>query len=315
LLSQTVASREIERLQQVLSAQQQRVLTDVRRAFYEVLAAERAVNLARDLSGIGERAFTTSKNLFETGTISEVDLLQSRIESQQAKVMLDGANNRHAAAWRQLAAVVGEPNLPPAALEGNLEQAAPELNWDQASARLLAESPEVATAHAALAKAQAALGRAYAERYPNVDAQAGAQYDNASQDTVANVMISVPVPIYNRNQGGIRQAQAEVAAAQANIERVELSLQQRLAKAFEPYRNARSQVDAYSQLILPDAKRSLDVAVKSYEGGEISFLAVLNVQRTYFQAQVAYLEALRQLRDSVESIEGMLLMDSLQMAE
>lgn len=312
LLSQTVMNREIERLQQEFAAQQQRVVTDVRRAFYDVLAAQSSMDLARDLSQIGQKAYDTSQNLFKSGNVSEVDVLQARIESEQAKIMLENARNRHLTAWQQLAVVVGEPSMPPRPLDGDLRSAVPELSFEKASQRLMAESPELATAYAALAKAQAGLGRAYADRYPNWEAQAGAQYDNATQDTVANVQISVPLPVYNRNQGGIRQAQAQIAAAQADVARVELLLQQRLGKAFEPYRNARVQTEAYRARILPDAKRSLEIAVKSYEAGEVGFLGLLNVQRTYFQTQVAYLEALRQLRDSAESIEGLLLTDSLQ---
>ena len=312
LLSQTVVIREIDRLQQEFAAQQQRVLTDVRRSFYDVLAAQSAMELARDLSQIGQKAYETSQNLFKSGNVSEVDVLQSRIEAEQAKIMLENSRHRHATAWQQLAAVVGDPSMPPRLLEGDLRSAVPDLNWERASQRLLAESPELAAANAAVAKAQASLGRAYADRYPNWEAQGGAQYDNATRDTVANVQLSVPLPIYNRNQGGIRQAQAQIAAAQADVARMELLLQQRLAKAFEPYRNARTQTDAYAKRILPDAKKSLDIAVKSYEAGEVGFLSVLNVQRTYFQTQIAYLEALRQLRDSAESIDGLLLSDSLQ---
>jgi cobalt-zinc-cadmium efflux system outer membrane protein len=312
LLSQTVMNREIERLQQESAAQQQRVLTDVRRAFYDVLAAQSSMDLARDLSQIGQKAYDTSQNLFKSGNVSEVDVLQARIESEQAKIMLENARNRHSTAWHQLAVVVGEPSMPSRPLDGDLRSAVPELGFEKASQRLMAESPELATAYAALAKSQAGLGRAYADRYPNWEAQAGAQYDNATQDTVANVQISVPLPVFNRNQGGIRQAQAQIAAAQADVARMELLLQQRLGKAFEPYRNARVQTEAYGTRILPDAKRSLDIAVKSYEAGEVGFLGLLNVQRTYFQTQVAYLEALRQLRDSAESIEGLLLTDSLQ---
>lgn len=312
LLSQTVMNREIDRLQQELAAQRQRVLTDARRAFYDVLAAQSAMDLARDLSQVGQKAYETSQNLYKAGNVSEVDVLQSRIEAEQAKIMLENSRNRHLTAWQQLAVVVGDPAMPPRPLDGDLRSAVPELTWEQTSQRLLAESPELAAAYAAFAKAQASLGRAYADRYPNWEAQAGAQYDNATRDTVANVQLSVPLPIYNRNQGGIRQAQGQIAAAQADVARMELLLQQRLAKAFEPYRNARHQTDAFAKRILPDAKRSLDIAVKSYEAGEVGFLSLLNVQRTYFQTQIAYLEALRQLRDSAESIDGLLLSDSLQ---
>lgn len=312
LLSQTVASREIERLQQEFAAQQRRVLTDVRRAFYDVLAAQRAIDLARDLSQIAGKAYDTSQVLFKNGEISQVDMLQSGIEAEQARILRENALNRHAAAWRQLAAVAGNPNMAPRPLEGDLRAAIPDLSWETESQRLLAASPELAAAYAAVAKAQAALSRARAERYPNWEAQAGAQYDYGTQDAVANVQLSVPLPIYNRNQGGIRAAESQIAEAQANVSRLELSLQQRLAKAFEPYRNARTQTDVYTQRILPDARKSLDETVKSYEAGEVGFLSLLNVQRTYFQTQVAHLEALRQLRDSAATIEGLLLSDSLQ---
>lgn len=311
-LSRTVLSREIERLQQEALAQRRRVLTDVHRSFYDVLAAQSAIDLTRELADVAQKAYETSQRLFKAGNVSEVDVLQSGIELQQARILLENASNRYRSAWQQLAAVIGDPSTPPRPLDGDLRGAVPELTWEEASQRLLAESPELAAAAAAVARSQASLGRAYADRYPNWEAQAGAQYDNASQDTIANVQLSVPLPIYNRNQGGIRQAQAQIAAAQADVARVELLLQQRLAKAFEPYRNARVQTDAYSKQILPDAKKSLDIAVKSYDSGEIGFLSLLTVQRTYFQTQLAYLEALRQLRDSAESIEGLLLTDSLQ---
>jgi cobalt-zinc-cadmium efflux system outer membrane protein len=250
--------------------------------------------------------------LFKNGEVSQVDMLQSGIEAEQARILLENALNRHAAAWRQLSAVAGTPTMPPRPLDGDLRGAVPDLSWEKESQRLLAESPELAAAYAAVAKAQAALSRARAERYPNWEAQAGAQYDYGTQDAVANVQLSVPLPIYNRNQGGIRAAESQIAEAQANASRLELSLQQRLAKAFEPYRNARTQTEIYTQRILPDAKKSLDVTVTSYEAGEVGFLSLLNVQRTYFQTQVAYLEALRQLRDSAATIEGLLLSDSLQ---
>ena len=81
----------------------------------------------------------------------------------------------------------------------------------------LAESPQLAGAQAGVARAQAALSRECAGRNPNVELQAGVQYDNATRDTIAGVQVGVPLPIYNRNQGNIRKAQAELAAAQQEV--------------------------------------------------------------------------------------------------
>lgn len=313
--NRNVLSRELDRLQHEYAAQEQRVITDVRKRFYEVLAAQRSLDLTAELTQISDRAHATSQTLLKSGVVSQLDVLQSKIEAQQARIMLESARNRHANAWQQLALVIGDPMMAPSPLDGDIRAAAPDLTWETSWQRLRQESPELAAAQASVEKARATRDQALANRYPNLEVQAGAQYDSNTRDTVANVQFSVPFPVYDRNQGAIRRSQSEVMAAEAETARVELNLQQRLAAAFEPYRNARAQVDSYANEILPDSKRSMDIAGKSYDSGEIGYLSVLTVQRTYFQSELAYLDALRQLHQTAASIEGLLLADSLDEAK
>jgi len=173
----------------------------------------------------------------------------------------------------------------------------------------------LASAQAGVARAQAALSRQCAGRVPNVDLQGAVQYDNATQDTFATLQVGLPIPIYNRNQGNIRRAQAELLAAQRNVQTVRLALQQRLAVAFEQYTNARYQVDKYQHDILPNAEASLKLTNSGYRQGEYSYLSLLTAQRTFFQTNLTYLDALRDLRASATAIEGNLLSDSLQAGE
>ena len=123
------------------------------------------------------------------------------------------------------------------------------------------------------------------------------------------------MPIFNRNQGNIRRAQAELMAAQNEVQRVQLDLQQRLAAVFEQYTTARYQVEKYSRDILPNAQASLDLANKGYRQGEYNYLSLLTAQRTYFQTNLIYLDALRELRTAATAIEGNLLSGSLQAGE
>jgi cobalt-zinc-cadmium efflux system outer membrane protein len=140
----------------------------------------------------------------------------------------------------------------------------------------------------------------------------GAQKDFSTGDTVANVQIEIPVPIWNRNQGNIYHARAEVTAAEAEVTRVELSLRSRLAAAFERYMNARHHVDRYGQRILPDSKEALTLTSRAYQNGQVGFLNVLAAQRTYFQASISHLDAVAELRDTAALLDGLLLSDSLQ---
>jgi cobalt-zinc-cadmium efflux system outer membrane protein len=314
-LNRAVASQEIRQAEYAWQAQRFRVLTDVRRGFYEVLVAQRAVELTEQLVGIGERGVKAAEELRKAKEVARTDVLQARIEFDSARLLLERARNRYTGAWRSLASVIGDPALQPTTLAGSLQDGMAPLTWEDALNRLLATSPQLAGAQAGVARAQAALSRECAGRIPNVDLQAGVQYDNASQDTIAGIQVGVPIPIYNRNQGNIRRAQAELTAAQYEVNRVQLALQQRLAAVFEQYATAHQQVDRYTTDILPNAQESLKLVSAGYRQGEFSYLVLLTAQRTYFQTNLAYLDALRDLRTSAAAIEGNLLSDSLQTVE
>ena len=72
-------------------------------------------------------------------------------------------------------------------------------------------------------------------------------------------MVGLPVPVFDRNQGGLLQAQAAIVEAEGNLQRVELDLRERLVRAYRRYRDARFQVNAYSASILGKAKQNLDL--------------------------------------------------------
>jgi len=314
-LGQQIVAEEIRQAECALQTQRCRVLTDVRRAFYEAFVAQREIDLTNELVRIGEQGVRAAEQLMKAKEAARTDLLQARIEADLAKILQQKACNRHIAAWRGLAAVVGDPALPPVCLVGNLREGIVDCTWEGAMNRLLAESPQLAGAQAGVARAQAALSREWAGRVPNVDLQMGMQYDNATQDQIAGVQVGVPLPIFNRNQGNIRRAQADLIVAQNEVARTRLALQQRLAAVFGQYATARQQVDKYASDIVPNAEETLKLVSAGYRQGEFGYLMLLTAQRTYFQTNLAYLDALRDLRAASAAIEGNLLFDSLQVAE
>lgn len=314
-LNRAVAAQEVQQAQWAWDAQRRRVLTDVRRGFYEVLVAQRSVELTEQLVRLGEQGVKAAEELLKAKEVARADVLQSRIEADSARILLEKAKNRSAAAWRSLAAVVGDPALQPRPLAGSLQDDTPQLTWEDALNRLLADSPQLAIAQAGVARAQATLSRECAGRIPNVDVQATVQHDNATGDSIAGVQIGIPIPIFNRNQGNIAKAQAELIAAQHEVARVRLALQQRLATVFEQYATAHQQVEKYARDIMPNAQESLKLVTAGYRQGEFSYLVLLTAQRTYFQTNLAYLDALREVRAASVALQGNLLSDSLQGSE
>lgn len=211
-----------------------------------------------------------------------------------------------------LAAVLGTPDMPPESLAGQLDVTETELAWEQSMQQLLSESPELSAAFMQVERARWAVDRAYSEAVPDLNVQGIIQHDNSTGSNNGSLLVSIPIPLLNRNQGGIRQTESEVVAAKRAAQRMEFALQRRLAPVFERYVTGRNRVENYRSGILRDAQESLELTRQGYEAGELNFLNLLTTQRTYFQANLDFVEALSDMWTASAEIEGLLLVNSLE---
>jgi outer membrane protein, heavy metal efflux system len=310
-LNRNSAAWRVKQVEQQLAAQRLRVLTDVRRSFYAVLVAQERIVVANELRVIAQQSVEKAKELIKFQEPATV-LTQAEIEAELAAVLVDNFTTQQEFHWRRLATVIGVPDLPLQRVAGQLSTDAPKVVWEQAVERVRRESPEIAAAAAEVERSRWALQRADVESTPNVTLQTGVFYDDSSNDPFAMFQMSMPLPINDWNQGGIAEAQANVIVAEQSVQRVELSLQQRLASVYQQYEQARKQSLRYETTILQKARKNLDLNRQSYDSGQSSYLAVLTAQRSYSQARLAWLNALDQLWSATVQIEGLLLSDSLE---
>jgi outer membrane protein, heavy metal efflux system len=313
-LNREVAAREIAIAEQELAIREQRVLTDVRVAFYQVLLAEEQIRLAQSLIQLSLEGSSAVESLFQAQEVGRADVLQAQLEVENAQMFAENARNRRDAAWRNLTAVIGNPELSPSPLSGDVRSLPASIEFEQALTRLQSESPEVAAAALRVERARSALQRACVETVPNVNFQGLVNWqDNGiGGDPDGGVAVTIPLPLFNKNQGAIRRAQQELTAARRALDQLTLDLQNRLAPTFERYSNARNQVERYRAQILPAAEESLNLTRQTYEAGESNYIGLLTVQRTFAQTSWNYLEALRALRTAEAEIQGFLLRGSLQ---
>lgn len=313
-LNRQAAAHEVARAEQELVAQQFRVLTDVRSAFYRVLIAQRQIDLAYRMMNVHKQAVDTTQKLFDAKEISKLDVLDTQLDYENAQIVLQNGQHTHAAAWRSLAAVVGQPELPYQALSGELKAPPQKLEFHDALTRLLSASPEIAVAASNIERARWALQRALVEHKGNINVQAlyNWQDNGIGGGPDGAIVLDMPIPIWNKNQGGIIRAQGEVAVAEQSLAQLELELQQRLAPVFERYQNARHQVERHQAVILDTASENLDLSIKAYQAGELPYLDMLDAQQKYGRAHTTYLDALRDLRLAEVEMEGFLLQNSLQ---
>jgi len=310
-LDQEIAGKETDAAHFQFHAQEQRVRSDVRVRFYDVLVAQRRVELTKELVGIGDNLVEAANTLLEgrQGTLN--DKLQAQIRADEAHILYDNALNQTAEAWRRLAAIIGMPTMQMQPLVGQLDVDLPTYDWDECHTLVLGSNPQLNAARARVDRAGIAIQRAQKEPIPNIDAFVGARHQYPTGSDVANIQIGIPIPIFDKNQGNIRSAEAEWIAANNEVKRVELDLQDRLAVVYRQFANARQQVDRYSQKMVPRAKQSLELVTDGYDKGQVNYLTMLTAQQTYVQVSLSYLASLRELRTSAAVIEGQLLTGSL----
>jgi cobalt-zinc-cadmium efflux system outer membrane protein len=291
--------------------QKQRVLTDVRVQFYEALAAQRRIELSDQFHEVTAKGVEVSRRRREAQETSVVDLLQAEVQMaeidvarQQARVALRGA-------VQQLAAVVGTGELPQQSLSGELRQDSVEQDWDAVLQKMLQSSPELQAARFRISAAQALQQRQQMQTIPNLQTELGAGADNATGSGLINVTVGLPVPVFNRNSGNISAAYAEYSRAVHEVSRIEASIKSRLAEARRDYDTAAVAVRQYEGEILPRAAQTLELSEKAFAAGEFDFLQVLIVRRTYFEANLKYVDSLAALAQARARIDGLLLTGGL----
>ena len=311
-LDQAIVSGKLAAARRNFEAQRLRVITDVRLAYYDVLLAEQSRQVQQQLVALGERVVELTESALAAQQVGRADALQAQVELSTARIALANANVAYDAAWRQLAAAMGMPALAPAPLDGKLDMLPPQIDYNVALHRVLAASPELGAAQGQLTAARWKYERALAEPISNLGLSYSPQYDTDTGFAVHGVQAMVNVPLFDRNQGNIYAARAEVVAAQREIQRIELSLTERLAAAFQEYAAAGQQAEMFRSQILPAARETLELTTLAYREGEQSFVALLTAQRTFFRANLDYLSAQWRVLRSAALIDGLLLSGNLQ---
>lgn len=314
-LARAEAAQEIDWRTWQMKAQRERVLNDVRMRYIDVLGAQQAEAAAAELEGLAQKGVTAAQQLLQAKHGSRADVLQAEIQLSIVRASLQDARHRHLTAWRQLTSIVGVPGLPPGPLTGNLEARPPALDWQTSLEQLLAASPVLRAQEAQIRAAGFDVRLARAQAVPNVNFQVVVQHDQVQKFNEVSTLVSMPIPVFNRNQGNIRGAQAVLQQQKSEYERVCLALTDTLAVAFQQYLTSRDQAERLDKEILPRAKENLDLTTRAYQLGQFDFLRVLAARQTYFETRLAYIDALTALHKIVIEIRGLELTGGLNPTE
>lgn len=273
------------------------------------------------LAKLARDAVKTTTELLNVGQADRPDFAQIRIEAERAELDLMMAENEREQVWQELGAVIGNPFLKPTPLLGELEKGLPVLNQAELLANLLTNSPELKRAQLGVERAKASLTRAKAENSPDLFLRGAFGYNRellekdlpVRQRTgpEASLEVGLRIPLWNRNQGGIATAGAELELAEREVRRVELVLRARFASSYRSYLNALRVATRYEKQIVKEAQSAYELYRTNFRAMTAAYPQVLIAQRTLFQVRVEYVQSLVKTWQNAVLLRGYLLFGAL----
>ncbi len=296
-LARAAANMEVANSQLALERTKLEVLHMVRANFYNVLVAQESIRINDALLRFTNRVYMTMVERLKGGEQAGYELSQFKSLVVQARVVLRQSQNQYIAAWKQLAAATGVPELQPARLQGPVDMTVPNFNFDDLLARVLNVHPDLTASRNLEAQSRLQLKFQQAIPIPDLTVSTAIQNDFTQpgfQHTAYNLDVSVPVPIFDRNLGNIRNAQGKVHQSSLQYAVTKNQLTQLLSDAVYRYQTARYQAQNSREQILPDLARAYLGVYEAHISNfsEVAFGDIIVAQQGLTNGVAIYLNTL-----------------------
>jgi cobalt-zinc-cadmium efflux system outer membrane protein len=289
-----------------LESKKAEIHANVVHAFYEVLAAQERLMLSKSSLEIANLALNAASKRVKAGKSSPVEETKSSIAESTAKIELNQATSQLNSARKRLSALWGNSSPVFVHAEGDVENI-PLVSNSTYLSTALDHSPAIKLANLEISARDNMTKIEQSKAIPNITISAGV-VNNQELGGLNQALLglTVPIPVFDRNQGNLQEAVSRHYKAQDELVELRAQLEANLATQYERLNAARQTSESLRSEILPSAQSAFDAANKGYNAGKFSFLDVLDAQRTLFQAKSQYIQALLEAHQAVAEIERIL---------
>ncbi len=252
--------------------------------YVRLLAAERRQNIAVETLEIAQRVFDAVGARVDAGKVSPVERTKARVELAKAELVREQARRAVGAARVRLASNWGSTAPRFEDISGDLDRAVPPPPLDELLARV-EQNPDIERWAAQAALRQAEVELALAQRIPDLTVIGGVRYFNDIDETAFVAGLSMPVPVFDQNQGGVLAARLRVLQGDRLEETARVRIRTALAEGLYVLDAAFVSVYTTRDQILPNAELSFEAAEEAFRQGKIGALDLLDAERTLFDAR------------------------------
>jgi cobalt-zinc-cadmium efflux system outer membrane protein len=274
------------------------------RAFHGTLAAQERLRVLSETVRLGDEVLRSVREGIAAGKTPRVEESRALLEHELVRLKEDRARRDLEVRRRTLAAAWGSDRATFSLAKGDLGAIRPAPALLRVEA-FLADNPGLRGRASEVAAAEARLGLARARRIPDVTAEVSVRHARETGEAFFTAGVSVPLPIFSGNEGGVLEAAAELDRARAEARAAELALRQELVLAHDALAGSAREATTLAERVVPAARLLLAAAREGFALGKADYLEVLDAQRTLLDAEeslVGAREAWHAARADVERI-------------
>jgi len=295
-LAQDVARRQYEMLRQ-------EVVTETARAFFNGLHAQEELALRQDVLDLADSLLQSVYRRVNAGKGSPVEESKAKVTKASAEIDLDQAKRRYEASRQRLAAQWAHTKPTFTTLSGNLMHVEDVPDLDQLQARL-ETNPELGRWFAEEERIRALIELEHARGKPDVTLGGGYRRLSGPNANAAVFGMSMPLPLFNRNEGAIQEAQFSLNRAKDNQRTLLLHLETALVQFWNGLAAAHAQVKRLESEVLPEAQHAFELTQRFYEEARFSYLDVLHARQILVAARLRHIQALSDYHQALVDIES-----------
>lgn len=284
------------------------IVTNVKKAFTEVLAAQEKIKLNEKLLKVSIDFLANINRLIKAGKVNPAEASRARVIVSTIKMDITSAKLAFRSAKSRLASFWGSayPNFNE--VDGVLDSLQPIPPIEKIQP-LLGQNPALARYEKEVEQKQALIDVEKANAIPDIRVGAGFRRFNETDDGAFVAAISIPIPIKDRNQGGIAEAKTRYTKTKKELAALETRLNADLSSIYNTLINLHHEATTLKQEILPDAEKAFKMIKEGSMRGRFTMLDVLDAERTFFEVRSQYIRALTDFQIAKIEIEHLIAQD------
>jgi outer membrane protein, heavy metal efflux system len=281
------------------------VLTGAAGSFVDVLAAQHSLALAGEKVLLARDVFSTVSDRVEAGRVSPVEMTKAGVILASARIELDRAERELEKARYRLAASWGsdEPRFEKAAGEFSKIIPPPEI---EPLVQSISQNPDLARWEQEIKRNQASLNLERSLRFPDLELGGGIKRYRETEDHAFVVELGVPLPLFDRNQGGVRRALYQLEKTRKEHEHANIRVMNLLAQAHQNLSIAYAEALSLNDNVLRGAQNVFEATREGYTQGKFGYLDMLDAQRILFEARGRQIDALARYHKAALEVERLI---------